>query len=467
MSVFTMVTLLWLGLSSAWGATAKVCFGHKVDYYHSEEMSEDYLTDDGVYPAWGAKMEIVCEDCSIPNHQVWAGYLSAEPEESCVELPLVQISNPVGETLSTQHSYRVRLKSKYRINGHEMRVVIASGSELLYGLTKTGVTFDWPVLPVGTTTKFLRTNLNPAWNIATVAGWVLLQYGEQIPTDWYDSSGNLAPAPPFYITDNACGSGAGMYSCTKEGMVHIDDFGGDDHRRTVIAHEFAHAISYRAAERSYLGAGIPWVTEPNGYDHEYEWWDYDATEDGCTSGFLFHDIVSKEYHNAAYVEGFANFVAALALNDPEEFGGNAEIQSHVGVDWDYSGTTDTTLVDVQDRLHSSLDLTAPAYAPYINYDHLTTGINQSNQCSGTRTGRATEYDYTRFLWDLYLTSEIDLTTLLDIFEASEPDKWHDEAGLPISDPDHPVALLQAAADAQPGFVGTTWLGLALIHGVAE
>jgi len=424
---------------------AKVCFRHDVDYTdQSTQLNDDYLNVDGPTPAWGARAKVICTDCGSSDVLVWDGYLSDNQAEACKTLPLTTGTPAAGE-VSTQHTYRLKLVTEHEVNGHHIVVEKEVGSAWVKGVaTKNNVTFPAPTLLEPVPVVTMKAGVHDGFNVAQVAAWVFRQYGNEIPVD---SSHSYRLRLPAYVY--------GATSQTIDGIVYLGP-AADRDKRFVIAHELGHAIHWRPADDAAPSgaAGL-------------SWWNYTAAEGGCGHGQTSaHFWESREYHSAAYVEGFANFIAALAFNDPDDNEAEVYYNSSFGIDWNYDGGVGS-LADVADKIHSTKDDPSnPWYASYTNWDHLATGISLNNGCTASHANAATEYDYTRMFWDLYQRSTVDLGDLLDVQYYATPTGWPDESV--TTDPTniyHPVQRLRQAATSAG--IGTEWLIESVVHGAAE
>ncbi|MCK6526970.1 hypothetical protein L6R50_05210, partial [Myxococcota bacterium] len=116
----------------------------------------------------------------------------------------------------------------------------------------------------------------------------------------------------------------------------------------------------------------------------------------------WHELNTREYQSTAAIEGFANYFAAVAWNEPDPQDCWFEQYNPLLIDWDLSGSVDGAESD------RSVDCASYATAPLAYMDTL---CNKGAWVTGSNdyirlVNRGTEIDWMRFLWNLMVQESL-------------------------------------------------------------
>ena len=387
----------------AQAATVFFCANYKVDYSNNTAHDE-YFTNDDDQPARGARIKVTENGGSVVSD-------AYSDDGGC----------SAGLTLDPLKSYTVQIVSDAKLHTNYVQVKDPTGT---YFIASTALSSYTP--PSTGDIKPIYTNVNPTWNVAAVAGWAA-----------YDQWGGLTNQT-FRFRVVSAGNDMQQNGGNPYSTIH-------DYEDTyVVIHEMGHQVSF-LANNAVLGTNSM---------------DYGASANGCPALVGGHDLNSKEFQKAAFMEGFASFYAELVFNDDTL---NSDCYyHHGGEDWNLDNVVDS--LDAQDP---SCEL-----GPYP-YPGATTPINEydylGDYClfSGASNNRGTQYDWMRFLWDLHTDggwgSPPPLATSLAVIDASTPQTWHQTGVADNLTAGSPAYELRQAAISQG--ILTFWDGNDDLNGV--
>lgn len=378
--------MMWWLVSVAWATNVNICGQYDLDYDDMDaSIGDDYYITPGAYPAYGARVQVECVTCGVPPTPVVETYLPhAVP--TCITV--------VG--LSTSELYRVRLKTRANLQGGNEVTVrdtkFASGGKLY---STSWQSFQVPASGTGTAT--ITAPALVQWHAAAAAGWSVLHNNG-------DPSSGGVPAYTYKVlmtTPPECNDSQGIspFACQLDGFVWLGDANlGAAFKKWLVAHEMGHLVAYH---------------ETGGAQ---DYWDYTADPEDCYTSEATgssHEFNSREFHSAAFVEGLGNLYGAAAFNSLAD--ASCFFQSNNGdIDWN----NDRTTVDNDDIVDCN-------NGPMVGID---ADDYLGDECTaGQLTDRATEYDYTRMLWDLAQQDGMPIADMFVALDLALFNDWADES----------------------------------------
>lgn len=399
--------MLALLIAAAQAATYNVtfCAEYDVVYSDADSYGDDYVTTDGTYPARGARIKVTRNRDGAVIHDGFAQDSGASA--GCLSSALA---------LSSTETYDVKVKSYASVNGNTLYVY---SDDTVFGIYGYG---PGSYSPTASTTYTVTTPTGATqWNIANAVGHAM----------WRRAAGLSGEVFRFMNEDNSPSCG-GCYDRNND-WVYLSSTRADD--KYVIVHEFGHML----AARANYAAGC--ATASCAATHSYS-----ATVDNCytndtSSPSTTHEANSKEYQSSAVWEGIAHYYSAAAFNQTDQ--ADCTWVYYKDTDWNLDGDVLDTQENNPFAVSCELYPTNAAFPDYLG-----------NQCSGTLTNRATEYDWLRFFWDLDYDQGVTTTSIYRIWDDADSDDWNatgngadtDDATPCTPTPSYPSGRLRCAAD---------------------
>jgi len=364
-----------------------------------------------------------------PWSVAWVGYLTTSgPDGGCT--PVVAIPVPPPGTVTIQ--LRLDIVSSFEVPDHAPMVVWDDDKTPDYSQIEGPIISHVSGDP--TRVDVAMGSGDNQIDIAIILAWALNRETGGVTGMDYDFYN--CPRPDKNVTDPNCvddpGPGGGMNFDLKRVYVNV----GTDVRR--ILHETGHAITAEAT---------------NDYKQSYEWRNAPSTDSVCdtihtppdpngvpTDGSGMHPTVSDEATAAAILEGFATYYAAQTINRIDE---SDCFVGHAKYDWNHDGFNNN---DGENYRWYSCE-GAPVYIDPSSTSSYP-GPLQDNYywgefCGypgGSRTngndeyGLASEYDWTRFFWDMDTDYGHTFEDLLTVLAYADPFTWITEPVYDTSDP---------------------------------
>lgn len=324
------------------------------------------------------------------------------------------------------------------------------------------------------------------WNDTTSNGGIL--YSEMVKSNWHPTAGSsletvsdakqwrtlaaashaafyhpipdtvgypVASPPSVYgptsynFVMQACAGGG---SCSAQTYSWLSSTG--DSRKFIIAHELGHLMQVRMNE---AGASN---TEASDFDYSS-----DASSNQCGVFSSDHGMNSKEYQDAAFIEGWAHWFSAIVWNHSTE--DDCAFEYYRDVDWNLDGTDDDESLDCEYAPNGTQYLPDPPFtgSPAVpDEDYVSVVCDPVGSGGSGDNNRGTEFDWLRALWDLSTDGALDEDTMWELWARAEADTFL-EGGTSTSNSGYPAYRLYDAADDM-GILGT-WTGIAGDNGVCR
>lgn len=420
-----MITFLLAAASAALVPT-EICIQAPTNF-GSESSYFDYFRNPsatqrirGVYVA-----AINANGHLVTDHAGWSGTTAG-----CVELYLYDTTD-----------YVIGVKSVTYVNGRPIEVVDDSG------IPTVSLAVDAAFTPVAPATSTYTLPSDAAWDQLVMAGWI---FGRD---NWGIPQGPLSETVSFvYELDG----GAPLCCYHWRGELYL----GNDRRMLAIAHEIGHWIQWnRNGQRT------------NNKDYTADFQDCNMVGNG--DSFVGARPLSREHDSAAAVEGFANFVAAWAVNRRSET--DCVIRDDVDASYDLDPLVSDvyeffnrdnwqapTELEEEERGNISCesaphdynangDRDPPAEHEWeIHIDARDWLEDQhgetTNRCQQTLVGYSTAHDWTRFYWDLTTNESMTPRQIADTWAESRAYSW-DARVLNGGSSNDPIRRTEAAFDA--------------------
>lgn len=343
-------------------------------------------------------------------------------------------------TTHAGYSYLMYVKSAAAINGVDVQVYPSESSNTPYVWVKTFSSSDGRYHPFASTTLYIEPNLDPEWAALAVGAQAMYRNNGGIDSCGCSECGSLKFAN---TSTNANGGGNGSY------QEHIIV---STRRKYLLAHEIGHAVVRRRDE--CLTPVDEWDAPSHvNCDATVGW---DGSSCSPTGSAVCQDgLLAPEWQSVALKEGFADFYSAWLWNSrddaceicPTNGPNGAGDDPTADLDKDGDADYDPDLFPAPDCWRVDCEGTPQDYPgmliePYITqYDWLENLLDHPNagneQCSQPLASVGSSYDVTRYLWDMYTDQGVELSTLIDLYDRSDP---HDWAGRSVA---------QAPYDAMP------------------
>lgn len=373
----------------------------------STQVGDDFWVNNNPRPARGMQIRIRNKDTSAESFY----FLRDEaPNAGCLDSPVY---------LASTSDWDVRLRSRATINGHKVYVRPWGMPSHLFGETH-----DIDTSAGGTVN--VTTSAAPEWNLAAVAGYAISR-----------RSAGLDEAEFTLYSDDSSGYNAAMANVDDHPFMGVKAgdlaFVGDAHNaKYIIAHEVGHAVKFQRSghlqwQRDYGAAGV--------YCPEYQ--------------PVGHDMFSREWGSAAFLEGTAHAYAAAIFNRTDQ--ADCGIMSYRSIDPDRddwpneryvpcAGPYETVNISVPPILIGPPGVTLSAFN---YYDEIPCGYGTSSD-----TNTATSFDWLRFWWGMMAEEGLNFADITYILSEAAPHTWWASGvGYGGPNPAMPAQRIKAAAHA--------------------
>lgn len=444
---FACVFVLWPAFAAAAPYHVRFCIDHDV-VYNDNGFGEDFVTTDADLDARGILVRVIRNS---DGATVWYDYTD--------EFTLNAGCTPTLDLYGT--SFTVRAYSRAKFTSDDPLAPNYLDVRMLYSSVWVVEAYDVATAYVPPTlsqsvpmTVTFDLPVTDRFNVLAIAEHAL----------YWNDGGLTGTTFPFRVDSSLNTAWTGQYiqiAGSSSGST------GSTRSRFVILHEMGHALahfanlddptqpsaagSYRALEED---CGTAVDDGPSSTDGVCS--DPNETLPYCYN----HSMNEKEYHSAAFWEGWAHFYAAISLNDILET--DCTLRYYKLVDWDMNGSNNTQITNC-----AGSPMTGVSASNYVENEcpsSYSTGCT-SGTCPRTSTNRGTEYDWLRFLWAMATTQGVSFDTLVSVVDEADPGSWRatDFPGIGIPPKPYPAAALQSAA--QTVGVGTEWTDISDDHGV--
>ena len=264
-----------------------------------------------------------------------------------------------------------------------------------------------------------------SWNLVALAGWAL--YRRRIP---------MPDGLDIYWNDLCPGAGLSPgtpTTCAKGRRIYVNQ--ADHRKRVPVVHEIGHVVQWYANGKRT--ADFFYQTTPQA--------------EICLDETLGHGFITEEWASTAFLEGFAQYYAAVVFNRTN----TADTCALVNVPFDFSWSDSIEALDGQNVEASLLPFNC-AGEPYWGLVETTVAgedyvhdVCEPPAPEVLYMDRNTEYDWMRFLWALDTDPDdpLKFNQIVSLWDRSNPHNWSEQSAGAVDASDRVwVRLVDAAAE---------------------